>query len=86
MPRSPKKPANMADRVRKNMDMDAVKLSAVQKVPGAATETDTVDMALDYVLFQAEVMGALDRLAAVGGLDDIYAAAERPPRRRVAER
>lgn len=67
------------------MEMDAEKLAAVQKVLGARTETETVDLALDYVLFQSEVFGALDRLAALGGLDDVYASASRPPRRHVAE-
>lgn len=68
------------------MEMDAEKLSAVQKVLGARTETETVDLALDYVLFQSEVLSALDRLAALGGLDDVYGSASRPPRRHVAKR
>ena len=68
------------------MDMDPAKLSAAMAVLGARTETETVDLALDYVLFQGEVMGALDHLASLGGLDDMYAAGERPSRRRVAER
>lgn len=82
----PTKLAPEARRTRKNMDMDADKLSAVQKILGARTETETVDLALDYVLFQSEVFGALDRLAALGGLDDLYASTARPPRRHVAER
>jgi hypothetical protein len=73
-------------RVRKNMDMDARKLSAAQELLGARTETETVDMALDYVLFQSDVFNALDRLAELGGLDDPYAAPRRPARKRVAER
>ena len=68
------------------MDMDADKLSAAQKILGTRTETETVDVALDYVLFQSEVFGALDRLAALGGLDNVYASGSRPPRRHVAER
>lgn len=69
-------------RVRKNMDMDARKLAAAQALLGARTETETVDLALDYVVFQGEVLAALDHLAALGGLDDPFEA----PRRRVAER
>ena len=68
------------------MEMDAEKLSAVQKLLGARTETETVDLALDYVLFQSEVFSALDRLAVLGGLDDVYRSASRPQRRHVAER
>lgn len=85
MPKPARPPAAGTPRVRKNMDMNAAKLSAAQELLGTRTETETVDAALDYVLFQGEVMGALDRLAASGGLDDVYAAG-RPPRRRVAER
>jgi len=71
------------------MDMDASKLARAQHVLGASTETETVDMALDYVIFQGEVVGALDRLAALGSLDDPFgqscAPSESRPRR-VAER
>src|SRR3954447_6031774 len=71
-----------APRVRKNMDMDGAKLAAAQQLLGARTETETVDRALDYVLFQGEVFSALDQLSALGGLDDPFEA----PRKRVAER
>ena len=71
-----------AARVRKNMDMDAAKLAAAQRVLGTRTETETVDRALDYVLFQGDVFAALDSLAALGGLDDPFEA----PRRKVAEK
>ena len=72
-------------RTRKNMDMDAAKLAKAQKLLGARTETEAVDMALDYVLFQGDVMGALDRLAALGGLDDLFGSAAPRAPRRVAE-
>lgn len=73
-------------RTRKNMDMDGEKLSKAQELLGARSETEAVDMALDYVLFQGEVFGALDRLAALGGLDDPFATVSAPrSRRRVAE-
>ena len=72
-------------RIRKNMDMDAAKLAKAQELLGARTETEAVDMALDYVLFQGEVLGALDRLSALGGLDDVFGTAAARTRRRVAE-
>jgi hypothetical protein len=85
---TPRKASGIS-RSRKNMDMDASKLARAQRLLGAATETETVDMALDYVIFQSEVFGALDRLAALGGLADpfgqSYSTAEARPRR-VAER
>lgn len=73
-------------RVRKNMDMDAHKLREAQEVLGTRTETETVDRALDYVVFTSEVFAALDTLAEVGGLDDPYARRKAPRARRVAER
>ena len=59
-------------RVRKNMDIDPVKLASARKALGTATDTETVDQALDLISFQAEVMSALDRLAAAGGLVDVF--------------
>jgi Arc/MetJ family transcription regulator len=60
-------------RVRKNMDMDPAKLAAAQRVLGARSETETVDLALDYVASLGEEFAALDRLAALGGLEDPFA-------------
>lgn len=76
-------------RTRKNMDMDAAKLAKAQHLLGATSETETVDMALDYVVFQGEVFGAMDRLAALGGLEEPFGVSypvAGPRVRRVAER
>ncbi|HVX40699.1 MAG TPA: hypothetical protein VHB25_14110 [Gemmatimonadaceae bacterium] len=82
MPRPPTHSAH--ERVRKNMDMDAAKLAEAQRILGTRTDTETVDQALDYVVFVGEEFATLDRLAALGGLatpfDDVVS---RP--RRVAE-
>ena len=78
-------PRARSARTRKNMDMDAAKLARAQELLGARSETEAVDMALDYVLFQGEVISALDRLAALGGLDDPFAAPAPRAGRRVAE-
>jgi len=87
MPKRPRAAATRdVGRVRKNMDMDANKLREAQEILGTRTETETVDKALDYVVFTSDVFAALDELAALGGLDEPYAA-KRPPRtRNVAER
>jgi Arc/MetJ family transcription regulator len=61
------------NRVRKNIDIDASKLRAAKKILGARTDTETVDRALDHIVYTIEVFAALDRLAALGGIDDIYA-------------
>lgn len=68
------------------MDMDPAKLVEAQALLGARSETETVDLALDYVLFQGSVMSSLDRLASLGGLDDPFGEYEAPAKtRRVAE-
>jgi hypothetical protein len=66
---------------RKNMDMDIRKLDAVRALLGTRSDTETVDRALDEVLFHGEVSSALDRLAALGGLNDVYAEHVKKPRR-----
>ena len=65
---------------RKNMDIDVRKLAAARGFLGASSDTETVDRALNEVVFESEVSAALDRLAALGGLDDIYARAPRARR------
>ena len=66
---------------RKNMDIDVRKLAAARGFLGATSDTETVDRALNEVVFEGEVSAALDRLAALGGLEDIYAKAPKAPRR-----
>lgn len=80
-----KRPPAAGSRTRKNMDMDAEKLAKAQALLGARSETETIDRALDYVLFQGGVFDALDRLAALGGLDDAFATPKPSRVRRVAE-
>lgn len=70
-----------AARVRKNMDMDPAKLEAARSVLGAASDTETVDLALAFVASQGRMMAALEGMAADGGLGDVYTA---PSPRRVA--
>ena len=80
---TPPKRTQVSERAlaRKNMDMDVVKLAAARQYLGASSDTETIDWALDDVVFHARVSGALDRLAALGGLNDIYAEPEKKPRR-----
>lgn len=69
-----KKPARVSEPAiaRKNMDMDVHKLAEARRILGARTETEAVDRALDYVVFQGEVFAALDRLADAGGVSAVY--------------
>lgn len=66
-PRASALPA-AARRKRKNMLIDQDKLDAAKAVLGVLTETETVDAALDLVVFRTEVFSALDRVAAAGGI------------------
>jgi Arc/MetJ family transcription regulator len=66
---------------RKNMDMDAGKLAEARRILGARTDTETVDRALDAVIFQGQISDALDRLAGAGGVAELY-----PPRAKSTRR
>lgn len=59
-------------RARKNMVIDQRKLDRARRILGAPTETAAVDLALDLVAFRGEVLAGIDRLLAVGGLDDAF--------------
>lgn len=61
---------------RKNLRLDQRKLTAARRALGARTETETVERALDLVLFRREVLEGLDRFAGRGGIRDVYAPAE----------
>jgi len=66
---------------RKNMDMDVRKLDAARAILGARSDTEAVDRALEYVIAENTELTALDRLYALGGLEDVYGNAPRPRRR-----
>ena len=55
-------------RKRKNILIDQDKLDAAKAALGALTETETIDTALDLVVFRTEVFDALDHVAAAGGI------------------
>jgi Arc/MetJ family transcription regulator len=51
---------------RKNIHIDQAKLTKVQRLFDAKTETDAVDKALEQVLFGEEVMRALHEASGKG--------------------
>lgn len=65
---APKPPA----RVRKNMDMDPEKLRRVRALLGTTTDTETVDKALELILFRKRFERAMNKLADSGGIEDIW--------------
>ncbi|MGH7645876.1 MAG: hypothetical protein ACREMR_09855 [Gemmatimonadales bacterium] len=60
---------------RKNLRLDQRKLTAARRALGARTETETIERALDLVLFRREVLAGLERFAGRGGIRDVYAPA-----------
>ncbi len=58
--------------VRKNMQIDQRKLGAARAVLGTVTDTDTVDAALDAIVFRRELVAGVRRVRAAGGICDIY--------------
>jgi hypothetical protein len=80
MPR-PKRPRGRPARgwVRKNMQIDQRKLDAARAILGTATETDTVDAALDAVAFRREVIAGVRRVRAAGRIVDINAPTKARP-------
>lgn len=65
----------MAERAvkRKNILIDQEKLTRVQRLLNARTETEAIDQALDQCLFGEEVMRALHEVAGKGkAVKDIF--------------
>ncbi|MBS1258947.1 MAG: hypothetical protein MAG551_02011 [Candidatus Scalindua arabica] len=46
---------------RKNYYLDEAKIKSAQKILETRTETETIDRALDLVLFRKEILGSLKK-------------------------
>ena len=69
----PKRTARRSDRwVRKNMVIDQRKLDEARRALGTATETDTVDRALDLVAFRQELSRGVASMQKSGGFVDVF--------------
>jgi DnaJ-class molecular chaperone len=53
---------------RKNYILDELKIKRVQKILGAKTETETLDQALDLILFRTNLLDSLKKVAGKGGI------------------
>lgn len=58
--------------VRKNVVMDQQKLDAARKVLGVETETEAIDLALDFVAFRRELAEGIRAIRRGGGIDDVF--------------
>jgi hypothetical protein len=64
--------------VRKNVVMDQRKLDAARRTLGVDTETEAIDLALDFVAFRREVAEGLTAMRRAGGIDDVFESLRRP--------
>jgi len=57
--------------VRKNVVMDQRKLDAARRALGVDTETETIDLALDFVAFRREIAQGIAAVRRTGGVVDV---------------
>lgn len=58
--------------VRKNLRLTQEKIDRAKRILGTATETETVEQALDLVAFRSDVLEGIENLAGSNVLQDIY--------------
>ena len=64
--------AHRAGWVRKNVIMDQRKLDAAKRALGVDTETEAIDLALDFVAFRREVAQGIATMRRIGGVEDLF--------------
>jgi hypothetical protein len=58
--------------------VDQRKLDAARRTLGVDTETEAIDLALDFVAFRREVAEGLASMRRAGGIDDVFESRRRP--------
>jgi hypothetical protein len=58
--------------VRKNMVMDQDKLDAARRALGVDTETEAIDLALDFVAFRREIAQGIAAVRRIGGVENVF--------------
>lgn len=56
------------DVKRKNYYLDEVKIKRVQKILGTKTETETLDKALEMIMFRRDLLESLKKVSGKGGV------------------
>ena len=56
---------------RENYNLDEIKIKRVQKILGAKTETETLDKALDLIMFQTDLLESLKKVSGKGGIQRV---------------
>jgi Arc/MetJ family transcription regulator len=59
------------DVKRKNYNLDEIKIKRVQKILGTKTETETLDKALDMIMFRTDLLESLKKAAGKGGVQRV---------------
>ncbi len=57
---------------RKNYYLDETKIKNAQKILEAKTETETIDRALDLVLFRKEILNSLKKIKGKGKVEQLF--------------
>lgn len=57
---------------RKNYYLDEIKIKGAQKILEAKTETETIDRALDLVLFRKEILDSLKKTRGKGKVEQLF--------------
>ena len=69
---------------RKSVLLDATKVKQLQQKLNTASESEAIRLAIDNLLFEDEVMGAIESLRERGTAVDAYQRATSPTRSRTA--
>jgi hypothetical protein len=56
---------------RKNYYLDEIKIMKVKKILGTKTETETLDKALELILFRTELLESLKKVSGKGGVQRV---------------
>lgn len=64
--------ASRSGWVRKNVVMDQRKLDAARRALGVDTETEAIDLALDFVAFRREIAQGIAAVRRMGGIEDVF--------------
>ena len=56
---------------RKNYYLDEIKIKKVQKILGTKTETETLDTALEMIMFRADLLESLKKVSGKGGVQKV---------------
>jgi predicted RNA binding protein with dsRBD fold (UPF0201 family) len=57
---------------RKNFYLDEIKIKGAQKILETKTETETIDRALDLVLFRKEILDSLRKTKGKGKVEKVF--------------